>query len=78
MTCYGRTGTHSWTQEWYETRSRDAGRRARELRRQGYSPATAAMGMQVTPVGRVKMSLVSVRHPDKSPPQWPESYHRSL
>lgn len=74
MTCYGRVGTTKWTQEWYETQSRDAAARARELRKLAYRVSVGSMGMQITPVGRVKMTLVSVQHLDQSPPPWPESY----
>ena len=50
-----------WCQESYETASRDAGRRARQLRQAGYLVATQAMGDQVTPVGLIKLTLVDIR-----------------
>ena len=59
--CYGQTNQGRWCQEWYETASRHAGRRARALRKAGYGVTTSAMGMQVTSVGRVKMTLVDIQ-----------------
>lgn len=60
ITCYGRTGGRNWVQEWYETASRDAGRRARTLRKAGFRVSVECMGVQVTRVGRVKMTILSV------------------
>ena len=62
--CYGRTVTHTWAQEWYETASRHAAIRTRTLRRLGWRAVSQAMGSQVTPVGRVRMTLVSAEPPD--------------
>jgi len=70
--CYGRTGTGTWTQEWYETSSRDATRRTRELRQLGFIATAHAMGMQVTNVGRVAMTLVDIRHADGRIPPHPQ------
>lgn len=75
-TCYGRVGTGTWTQETYETVSRDARRRAQQLRKLGFKVCCSALGMQVTPVGLVKMTMVDVRHPDGNPPPWPTKYER--
>ena len=36
MRCYGQVNQGLWCQEHYETTSRDAGRRARQLRKAGY------------------------------------------
>ena len=60
MTCYGITGNADWCQEVYETASKDAGRRARELRKLGYDVRVGGLGWQVTRVGRVKMTLVHI------------------
>jgi len=76
--CYGRTGTGTWTQEWYETSSRDAARRMRQLRKLGFSATAETMRMQVTmahgrtDVGRVAMTLVHIRHADGRIPPHPE------
>lgn len=59
--CYSRVSGRGFTQEWYETASRHAGRRARQLRKLGYSVSVEAMGPQLTDVGYVKMSLLSIR-----------------
>ena len=61
MNCYGQTNGYEWTQESYETASRDAGRRARQLRKAGYRVAVSPQGMQVTPVGLVNMTMVDIR-----------------
>lgn len=61
MKCYGQTRGAGWVQEWYETASHDAGKRARECRKAGLVARSSAMGMQVTGVGRVRMSLVDIR-----------------
>ena len=61
VTCYGQVNNGLWCQEWYETATQDAGRRARQLRKAGYHATSEAMGSQVTSVGRVRMSLVTIR-----------------
>ncbi len=60
LRCYSQTGTYRWSQEWYETSSRDAQRRARELRALGYIARCASGGFQITEVGRIKMTLISI------------------
>jgi len=60
VTCYGRVIGRDWCQEWYETASRDAAVRARQLRERGYSVVVSPMGHQVTGAGSVRMTLVSV------------------
>lgn len=52
---------HGWMQEWHETAARTAPVRARQLREAGFIVAVQRMGMQVTPVGRLRMTLVDVR-----------------
>ncbi len=59
VTCYGQTIGHNWVQEWYETWSRHARKRAKQLRDSGFYVAVSPGSMQVTDVGRVKMSLLS-------------------
>ncbi len=60
VVCYGIIRSLSCQQEWYETAARTASRRAAELRRQGFRVVVSPMGFQVTPVGTLKMSLLSV------------------
>jgi hypothetical protein len=60
-TCYLQVNPGNWCQESYCTLSRDAGRRAKQLRQAGYQVTVCPMGMQVTPVGSVKMTLVDIR-----------------
>lgn len=59
ITCYGQTIGRTFCQEWYETASGDAGKRARLLRKAGFRVVTSSMGEQVTGLGRIKMSMVS-------------------
>jgi hypothetical protein len=61
MKCYGQTRGQGWQQEWYETASRDAGRRARQVFGGGRVVSVGAMGSQVTGVGSVRMTLVTIR-----------------
>lgn len=61
ITCYGKTTGANWQQEWYESASKDAGRRARQLRKDGFRVTVAPMGIQVTAVGTVKMTMVDIR-----------------
>jgi hypothetical protein len=56
-----------WCQEWYETGTGEARRRARQLRALGYTVHVSAMGTQVTDLGLVKMTLVDVRANDARP-----------
>jgi hypothetical protein len=50
-----------WCQETYETATRDAAKRARQLRALGYMVSVVGIGPQVTPVGVIRMTLVDVR-----------------
>ena len=59
---YGQVHGRGWTQEHYESSTGDAAVRARHLRKVGFDARTSSLGEQVTPVGRVKMSMVDVRH----------------
>lgn len=59
--CCGQVKTGSWCQEHYETASRDAGKRARELRLAGYHATVSSLGPQVTPLGVIKMTMVDIR-----------------
>lgn len=59
--CYGQTGGNDWTQEYYETASRHAGVRARQLRKQGIKVAVEGMGASVTSVGLVKLTLLTIQ-----------------
>jgi hypothetical protein len=61
MTCCLRTNTGSWCQESYETASRQAGVRAKQLRALGYNVTVGSLGPQVTPVGTVKLTMVTIR-----------------
>jgi hypothetical protein len=60
MTCYLQVNNGRWCQESYETASRDAGRRAKQLRDLGYLVSVTTMGRQVTRLGLMKLTLVDV------------------
>jgi hypothetical protein len=57
--CYGQTFFRGFVQEFYETASKHAGIRARNLRKAGFNVRTAPLGYQVTSVGAVKMTLLN-------------------
>lgn len=50
----------NWCQETYETASRHARIRAKQLRKAGYKVSTSPMGPQVTKVGTVKLTMVHI------------------
>ena len=60
IVCLGQYYTHSSCSEVYETSTRQAGIRARQLRKLGFHTTTSAMGLQVTPLGLVKLTQVTV------------------
>ena len=66
MVCYGQTNHGEWCQEYYETSSGDARRRAQQLRRAGYLVAVGSVGPQITKVGLVRLTLVHIRHGNHS------------
>ena len=72
VTCYGVTRGPDWTQEVYETSSRDAGRRARKLRKDGYKVVTSPMGYQTTGVGLVKLTMLTIDCREKPAPEPPD------
>jgi hypothetical protein len=47
-------------QETYQTGDSVIKKRVKELRRQGYKVITDSMGMQVTPLGLMKMTLITI------------------
>ena len=51
----------NWCQESYETASKQAARRARQLRKLGYDVSVGSIGPQVTRVGMVKTTMVTIR-----------------
>lgn len=61
MQCLMQVNAGRWAQESYETASRDAGKRARQLRQMGYHVNVSSMGSQVTPWGMLKLTMVSIR-----------------
>ena len=54
--------------EHYETSSRDARRRASELRKLGFRVVASPLGPQVTSVGVVKMTMLTIYHNGREVP----------
>jgi hypothetical protein len=77
-TCYGRVLTRRSCDEWYETATRDAGKRAKALRKLGFRVFVQGMGSQVTNVGLVNMTLVSIMHDGTNIPPEPEKLVRGV
>lgn len=50
-----------WCQESYDSSSRQARKRATQLRRLGYAVRCSSMGPQVTQVGVVVLTMVDIR-----------------
>jgi hypothetical protein len=61
MSCLLQVNTGNWCQESYETSSRYAAKRARQLRKMGFVVTVSGMGLQVTSVGRVKLTMIDIR-----------------
>ena len=61
VTCLGQINAGAWCQETYETVSRGAGRRARQLRVAGYRVTVGPLCPQVTPLGTIRMTQVDIR-----------------
>ncbi len=59
--CCNQVNNGSWCQESYETASRHAAKRAKELRAKGYKVVVFGMGSQVTPLGYLKLTMVDIR-----------------
>lgn len=53
----------NFQQETYETGSRESRERAAQLRKAGFRVTTSSMGSQVTPVGRIKLTLLTIHDP---------------
>ena len=71
--CYGLYRTNNYQTEWYETASRDAGKRARDLRKLGFKvTCDSTFPPQVTSVGKVKMTILTIHYPGDS--HIPEPY----
>ena len=61
MICSLQVNTGNWCQESYESSTRDADRRAKQLRLLGYVVHVMGLGLQVTALGSIRMSIVDVR-----------------
>lgn len=59
--CLLQVNQGKWCQETYETASRDAAKRAKQLRELGYHVTVSSLGSQVTPLGSMKLTMVDVR-----------------
>lgn len=63
----------AWHQEWHETAASTATIRSRQLRKAGFTVSVGSMGMQVTPVGLVKLTLLTVHDHDRELPEPPQN-----
>lgn len=61
ITCYGVVRGNDWMQEHYESASGHARRRAAQLRKCGLSVTVSPLGPQVTGVGVIKMTMLTIR-----------------
>lgn len=61
LVCCGQVNNGNWCQETYETASRYAAKRAKQLRAAGYVVRVQSMGSQVTPLGLLKLTCVDIR-----------------
>lgn len=61
MKCMQQVNQGRWCQESYETATRDAGNRAKQLRQIGYVVTVSSLGSQVTPLGHIKTTMVDIR-----------------
>ena len=58
--CYGQITTRNSCQETYETASRHAAIRGRQVRAAGFRAYSSALGLQVTGVGTVKLTMLTI------------------
>jgi hypothetical protein len=61
--CYLLVRGRNFQDEHYETASRHARVRAKQLRKLGFKASVSALGPQVTSVGKVNMTMVSIHNP---------------
>jgi hypothetical protein len=61
--CYLSVRTRNSKQEHYETSANDARTRARDLRKLGFRVTVSPLGPQVTNVGTVRMTLLTIHEP---------------
>jgi hypothetical protein len=61
IVCYGIIPFPNSQQEHYETGSGDAYLRAKQLRKLGFQVTVSALGPQVTNVGTVKMTMLTIQ-----------------
>lgn len=71
MTAFSQTRGRGWIQESYPTGSGEARQRAAQLRRLGYQVSSHALGEQVTWLGRMRLTLLTIR-PGRSGDEWLE------
>jgi len=66
-TCCSQVIGSTWAQEHYETESHDARPRALALRRAGFRVSVTALGEQVTSLGRVRITMLTIKNNDGGP-----------
>jgi len=60
LMCYLAVSSPNFRQEWYESASGDARRRKAQLRRAGFDCTVSPPTEQITNVGRVRMTLLTI------------------
>jgi len=60
ITCYGQVNNGNWCQETYESATRVAGQRVKQLRAAGFNAVSGSLGPQVTGVGVVRLTQVHI------------------
>lgn len=58
--CYSQSNQGKWCQEYYDTFSGDARKRVKILRKEGYEVTADYMGKQITHIGGVKMTRLTI------------------
>ena len=64
----------NWKQEFYETGSGEARSRAKQLRALGYKVVSSSLGHQVTKVGSVKTTMLTILNDDGNIPPAKSDY----
>lgn len=67
--CYGVIRTANSQQEHYESSTRHAGLRAKELRKLGFDVSVSSLGPQVTNVGVVRMTMITIKQDGRDIPE---------
>lgn len=76
--CFCLVRGRNFQQESYESASGDARRRAAKLRKAGFNVSVSSLGSQVTSLGRINLSMVTIINPGDAEIPNPAVMSRSL